>query len=163
MIMEETKLNPKDFQAVMQTVVNDTLCEVLENFAFMFGEGCSKKKLPEGASQYLRAEIGFKGEVCGKIAMGVSANMCPELAANILGLDADDDLAAERAGDALKEVLNIICGQVLTTVAGDEPIFDLTVPEIQSLDAAGWQEFMDCPDTYAFRVDDYPVLLKIIF
>ena len=93
--------------------------------------------------------------------MTVPVEMCPEIAANVLGVDLDDPDVVVKPLDALKELLNVTCGHVLTALAGDEPVFDLTVPEVTEIDAVAWKKLADAPYTVAFLVDESPVLLQL--
>lgn len=87
--------------------------------------------------------------------------MCATLAANMLGLDSDDDLANERGEDSLKELLNVGCGNLLTELAGPDPVFDLEVPRAEKLDADGWGKFCHVEETVALLVDEYPLLVRL--
>ena len=55
------------------------------------------------------------------------------LAANLLGTDPMDDDAKSKANDAVKEFMNIVCGQFITASHGTEDVFDLTIPQIREL------------------------------
>ena len=82
----------------------------------------------------------FVGVMQGSVGVVVLPEMCLEVAANMLGVDPDDEEAMDKGRDALKELLNITCGHLLTNIAGEEPVFDLTVPEVTELSAERWQE-----------------------
>ena len=77
----------------------------------------------------------------------------------VLGMDQDDEIVQQRSLDSLKEVLNVICGNLLTVIAGEEPIFNLSVPETDTIGPDEWQQLIDDPDSQGFLVDDNPVLL----
>ncbi len=80
------------------------------------------------------ARMGFRGPRTGTLTLRVASSMLPVLADNMLG-ESDADDAREKGQDALRELLNMICGNVLTAWQGEETIFDLSPPEI--LDSAG--------------------------
>ena len=108
------------------------------------------------------ATMTFEGPTTGRLTLAVPHDMCPELTANVLGLDPDDDAITESASqDALKELLNITCGHVLTTLAGEEPIFNLSVPEIAPLPNDGWNKLYREAGTCPLLVDDNPVLIHL--
>ena len=142
-------------------MLSDVLCDVLEKMAFMFGDEANAEVLPEPEEGYVQAHMTFTGPMAGSITMAVAGEMCPELAANILGAEADDDRALEKSRDALKELLNITCGQILTAIAGDEPVFDLSVPEASEMSPEDWNALASRPDTTAVLADDFPVLLSL--
>lgn len=139
----------------------EVFCEVIESLAFMFGEPSRKEDLPPAGSSYVQATMTFAGPFKGSLALVVPEEVAPEIAANILGVEVDDEMAREQAEDTLKEVLNVTCGHILTALAGEEPVFNLSVPEIAVTETAAWQAFLNNPDTAVFMVDDSPMLLLL--
>jgi chemotaxis protein CheY-P-specific phosphatase CheC len=127
----------------------------------MFGEIADKQELPHCLSDCLLARITFSGAAKGALVLAVPAPLCAQIAANVLGIDEDDELPPGRPADALKELLNVICGHVLTALAGEAPVFNLSVPEVSPLDEAHWTALVEAPATVGFRVDDVPVLLQL--
>jgi CheY-specific phosphatase CheX len=105
--------------------------------------------------------MSFSGDSEGSLALAVPTKLCSEIAANVLGVDAETDLPDGQASDALRELLNVVCGHVLTALAGGKAVFDLSVPTVRDLDFAGWQSLRDEANTIAFIVDDSPALLRI--
>ncbi len=142
-------------------LVSEAFRLVFEKLAFMFGEPAAKEELPQPASGCVQTEMSFRGAMNGTLALAVPAEMCTEIAANVLGMEPDDDLVAVQATDALKEVLNVTCGRVLTALAGDRPVFDMSVPVTSRLDDVGWTALLNEPETVGFLVDDNPVLLQL--
>ena len=136
----------------------NVFCDVFENLAFMFGELVEKTDLPTDNTDYVQARMTFSGAQSGKIILAVPAEMCPEIAANVLGLDPDDEQVHDLAEDALKELINILCGQLLTGIAGVKPVFDLSVPDIRNISSAEWTELLNTDGSLGFIVDDYPVV-----
>jgi CheY-specific phosphatase CheX len=134
--------------------------EVLEQLAFMFVETPDTTETPE-SENLVSTTMAFRGPCSGTVTLAVTREMAPALAANVLGLDPDDDLTTQASYDALKELLNVTCGNVLTAIAGDEPVFDLTVPEVAECTAEAWTELAERPGTIYCLVDDFPVLLHL--
>jgi len=142
-------------------LLSEVFCEVAENLAFMFGELAEEDEMPPAPPEGVCASMGFTGAFPGSLAMAVPVEMCREIAANVLGVDLDDPDIEVKPIDALKELLNVTCGHVLTALAGEEPVFDLTVPEVTEIDAAGWKKLVDAPGTVVFLVDESPLLLQL--
>ncbi len=134
--------------------------EVLEQLAFMFVEPADADDAPAPPDP-VSARMSFRGPCAGTVTLAVPREMAPVLAANVLGLDPDDDLGVQAARDALKELLNVTCGNLLTAIAGDEPIFDLTVPEVADTTTEAWAELAARPGTVYCLADDFPVLLSL--
>jgi CheY-specific phosphatase CheX len=59
--------------------------------------------------------------------MEVAGRFLVDLAANMLGTE--DDPTDEVVLDALGEVTNVICGNVLPSLSGANAVFDLSAPE----------------------------------
>lgn len=142
-------------------VVAGAFCEVLERLAFMFGELVDKCEMPAPEGTYAEVRVRVSGPLSGVVALVVAPEACAEMAANILGLEPGDALAEARAEDALKELVNVTCGTLLTTLAGTDPVFDVSVPESATIDAEAWAARLASEDTLAFLADDHPVLLHV--
>ena len=142
-------------------VLNQVLCNVFETLAFMFGDVSDDETELTGEVAAV-ACMQFSGDATGSLEIAVPVPMCAVIACNVLGVDPGDSLVKEQELDALKEVLNIICGNLLVEIVGDEAIVDLTVPETSQIDRAGWLTMQDDPVCEAFVVDDYPVLLRLV-
>ena len=76
------------------------------------------------------ASISFKGPVNGRLILAVSPEILLPLATSMLGLDFGDEVSEDGKNDALLEVLNMMCGNVLTGIHGSKPVFDLCPPEL---------------------------------
>ncbi len=74
------------------------------------------------------ATVGFEGPVRGALVVGVSEGLMPELAANMLGVDADSATELQQV-DALKELANVICGNLLPEAFGSQLVFHVSPPE----------------------------------
>jgi CheY-specific phosphatase CheX len=134
---------------------------VAESMTFMFADPVAPTDMPSDAAEYVQTSMGFVGPVRGSLTLAVPSDKCSLIASNILGLDPNDPAVTERAHDAIKELLNVTCGQVLTAMAGDNPIFDLTVPTIRMLTSDEWQAFVVSDGSVTFMMDDSPVALQL--
>jgi CheY-specific phosphatase CheX len=141
----------------MRRILDETLCEVFEKQAFLFAEETPPKDIPSPSGKVLSARITFTGTFSGSITLYVTEAMCSEIAANFLGVEPDTPGISGKAPDALKEVLNVICGNFLTAAAGDGPVFDLTVPQASSYDEGEWVTILAIPNVMSYLVDDYAV------
>lgn len=73
------------------------------------------------------ATIEFRGAFCGGVCLRLSAGLLPVITANMLG---ELEAPADRQHDALGEVTNIICGNVLPQIAPTHDVFQLAPPQI---------------------------------
>ncbi|GAB4220317.1 MAG: hypothetical protein Kow001_01710 [Acidobacteriota bacterium] len=96
-----------------------------EELAFMFTD-------PELNPRQLAAPfaaagaIDFRGPFRGRIVVRLFGDLLPTLTANMLGETQGDDPALQE--DSLKEIANVICGNLLPLVAGDTAVFNLEPP-----------------------------------
>lgn len=142
-------------------MVSEVFCNVIEQVAFMFAEVARLQDLRLTDEAFVRASMSFDGQLRGRLDMAVPKESCATLAANVLGLEPDDEAVVAGAADSLKELLNVTCGHILTSLAGDRPVFDLSIPEVSDLDAAALQTLLEAPGTVGFRVEESPVLLRL--
>jgi len=140
--------------------VQEVFCEVLASLAFMFGDPASPQDLPPMGEPAMMATIGFRGPTAGNLALLAPRSLAQELAANILGIEPDEDAAGEQASDALGELMNVTLGRLLTTISGDAPVFDLTPPQVSDANDEQWQQFVEAGDAVAVLIEDKPVLLR---
>lgn len=142
----------------------EELCSVFitvaDTMAYMFAERATADEL-QAVGDAVESMISFSGPQSGSMVLALPKEMCLELAASVLGVERDDTDIAEKGIDAVKEMLNVICGNVLTEIAGSKPVFDLSVPTSRELDAAAWKNLASQGATVAFMVDDYPALLQL--
>jgi CheY-specific phosphatase CheX len=87
--------------------------------------------------------------------------MALELAANFLGTEASDPVAAAGADDSFKELLNVVCGHLLTAMAGEDPVFDLTMPTVIPLPAGEAGVLQASAEWIPFQVEGHPVRLHV--
>jgi CheY-specific phosphatase CheX len=108
-----------------------------ESLALLFAD------VPAGAAQLATplthaVVVAFSGPTSGALTVAVSDDVAVALAANMLGLSpeaAAADPALRR--DALGELANVVCGNVLPLVAGREAVFHLAAPAACALPEAG--------------------------
>ena len=134
--------------------------EVMEGMLFMFPDSLEKDEAAVNGST-LMASIRFSGHLNGDIKLTVQTGLCKEFAANMLGIESADEESLQKSEDALKEILNTVCGRFLTTLAGDEPVFNLSPPVVDEIDSELWKEIKEKNDTLCFNVEEEPVLVLV--
>ncbi len=108
----------------------EVIGRVLSESAFIFTDPIEEDKKPDVNEWDVKGvSLSFSGHCNGRLSMWAGNEFLRCAAANMLGLDEDSDSVREKIIDALKEILNIIVGNLLTEVYGTEPIFDLSIPE----------------------------------
>lgn len=103
--------------------------ETFEKLAFIFAFPADDASEPLGGDM-VSAVVAFSGPFSGRVVIHISRSVLPELAGNMLGLDEEGGATPDQEFDALKETVNVVCGNLLPAIAGREPIFNMTMPEI---------------------------------
>jgi len=102
--------------------------EVLETMAFALvlpGE-----PEPSGEAPVARARVSFEGPFCGSVSLAVPGAVLPELTATMLGTEESGGPTPEQQSDALGELANVMCGNLVQALAGPEPVFRLDAPQV---------------------------------
>lgn len=120
-------LNPKPtFDELLFQIAEMTFGEL----AFMLvlpeeGQPLGETSPPWGYAGH----VDFTGPFDGQLCCVITADLLDPLAANMLGIDLDEDLPeGVQKEDALKELLNVIAGNLLPAIAGDEEVFHIAGP-----------------------------------
>lgn len=82
-----------------------------------------------GAEVTASCQVRFRGPRSGAMEVVAAGPYLSELASNMLG-DAGAP-SREMILDALGEISNVICGNVLPSLGGTEAVFDLSAPEVR--------------------------------
>ncbi|MEA3279172.1 MAG: chemotaxis protein CheX [Thermodesulfobacteriota bacterium] len=113
----------------INNIISNVAVDTLEKLAFIFSFPEDERDTT-GHSSVTAAAISFTGPFTGNLVITFSVSALPELAANMLGLDDEDEVSLDQQYDALKETINIICGNILPAVFGKQSIFNIGSPEI---------------------------------
>jgi chemotaxis protein CheY-P-specific phosphatase CheC len=140
-------------------MVREVFTRVLEKQVFLFAEDLAVDEIP-AEGEWVEAHMGFHGPFGGSLTLALPKEAQLDLAANFLGKDADDPEVAKCAEDSLKEILNVLCGHMLTALAGEDPIFDLSIPKVRPLSQAEREAMADQPGFLAFDVEGKPAMLR---
>ena len=103
---------------------------VFEELAFMLPypvldeeQACAK---PEAA-----VTVEFSGPMNGMLLLTLSGQLLSALAANMLGEDSPPTELDKN--DALKEIANVICGNLLPHIGGPAAVLDISPPQVREL------------------------------
>lgn len=112
-----------------KTILSRTAVKTFEELAFLFAFAKDEAD-PRQADQTVAARVSFAGFFSGSLVMKLPVNVLPELTANMLGLDEQEETTLDQQYDALKETLNVVCGNLLPEIAGTQAVFNIDSPEI---------------------------------
>ncbi|GJM24314.1 MAG: hypothetical protein DHS20C16_07290 [Phycisphaerae bacterium] len=114
--------------ATLTTVLSD----VLADLAFMFCDGGDYCEQP--SESWLETSIGYSGGVSGELNLICTRTFAVQLAENLLGFEAGEEVSNQESNDAVREFMNVICGQFVTAAHGTEDVFNLTIPSVSELE-----------------------------
>ena len=72
--------------------------------------------------------VRFEGPFCGRLELKLYGNLLLTLVANMLGEDETQPECQQH--DALREIANVVCGNLLPAVAGSRGVFNLGTPQV---------------------------------
>lgn len=122
--MEPNENKQTAVQPDLGTIVGD----VLGDLAFMVGdEGCAET--PAG-SAWLECSVSYRGPISGGLRCWCTLDFANQLVANLLGMEISDGGGSAETFDALRELMNVVCGQVVTAWHGADAVFDLSIPVV---------------------------------
>lgn len=101
--------------------------QVLEDAAFLLTEIGDAEPPP---SEVRNATVAFSGPQRGLVRLSASEDLLRQLTADMLGVEPDDQNAAEQSGSALAELTNILAGALVAELFGTATFCKLGVPEL---------------------------------
>ncbi len=116
---------------IEQEKLTEVLTRVLETMAFAVrSPDVDRDGAPSEKTMRVCAVIKFTGEFNGKVMLTVPAEMLPDLVKDMLGEDEDALYSSKQMCDALSELANVMCGNLLAEIVGTETVFDLEQTEV---------------------------------
>jgi hypothetical protein len=144
-------------------ILLEVLTEILEQFAFVFVEEEPGPVDPPENGTPLLAEISFSSQrLSGKLVLAASRPLCSEMAQNVLGEDDQDNLPRNASRNALQEVVNIACGNILARLYGTKEMFELSVPNCREISPEQWRKLGHKEGTIHLSAEEEPLLLQLI-
>lgn len=122
--MQPTPQPPETAQPDLTTVVTD----VLGDLAFMVTDD-EAPELPAG-TVWLLGEVRYSGPRAGVLRCWCTRDFATQLAANLLGIEPREGEAQVAAEDSVREFMNVLCGQLVTTWYGTESVFNVSIPQV---------------------------------
>ncbi len=122
-----------------------------EELALLFPEHTLSRE-QAAAPLDVSVSVEFRGPLHGRLVLRASSNILSSIAANMLGADASRERPLQR--DALGEIANVICGNVLPAIAGAEAVFHLSAPRLHEGDGGAARDTDSPAATVMFGVED---------
>jgi hypothetical protein len=140
------------------SILDQALSDILEKSAFMFSEKADGPKPDFGDEPCACVSIRFDGPVHGILHLTAPNSFGLQVAANTLGED-PSTIPTDQAADAMKELLNVICGRFLELYSGTCAIYNLSIPTLTTMTPAEVLVLARSPGSAVFMVDETPVLV----
>ncbi len=121
---------------VSEEIIGRVAKEVLETMAFAFVMPGGEDELAE-ADVPLRATVRFEGPARGAVCLTMPTVVVPELVMNMLGDDEGKTPTTQQQHDAVGELANVMCGNLVQRLAGPKAVFTLHPPQITSGEEVG--------------------------
>ncbi|ERP31719.1 hypothetical protein [Chitinivibrio alkaliphilus] len=119
-------------QSDIRAILERTAGVILEESAYLFTALLDEGATPDVATWDAQgAAVSYEDEdktVHGEVHLWYPPGISTIAAANMLGIDEGDERAVSKGDDALREILNIVAGNVLSSIYGEDILFNLTVP-----------------------------------
>ena len=129
----------------VKEIVESTIIKILEESAYMLSD--SIDEFPILGDNFMSAEINFSNDKVGIIQLSAEKGLFVKMASNMLGCEETDDKAFDMKDDSLCEFLNILAGNIITELFGDDVVIDLSLPNFINSES--------------INIDDYSVWLNV--
>lgn len=117
----------------------EVTADTLEKLAFLFTFPAEDVPAMDEQNQEI-VRVDFDGPFGGGMELSLPSSALTELAVNMLGAEDGETLSAAQQRDALKELVNVVCGNVLPVLAGHVAEFSLRPPYLVSGDSPMWED-----------------------
>lgn len=111
--------------STMEQYLSQTMAATFEELAFICPDTMLSGKQSE-APVDVAVSVSFDGPLSGRLILRASAEILPGIADNMLGTDGDYTPNIQR--DALGELANVMCGNLLPMIGGVKSVFVLSAP-----------------------------------
>jgi CheY-specific phosphatase CheX len=120
-------------RAQLRECIIEVVERILGDGAFVFVDPLEDRNRPDPKQwDAIGVSLSFSGFRRGRAALWAGAAFARVAAANMLGVDEAQVQAGTTGADALKEILNMVVGNLMTTLFGSDAVFDLAIPQIIS-------------------------------
>jgi CheY-specific phosphatase CheX len=148
-------MNDQKHKDALRAVV----CRVLEQAAFIFtDESADTPKIDPYATPFVKVSLDFTGAHSGRMMLILPIDVCGEFAVNMLGCDPADCASKESQIDAGREIANMVTGQLLTELYGNQAVINLSAPESVDLQPDEFFATLDANEYICTMVEDRPVI-----
>jgi chemotaxis protein CheY-P-specific phosphatase CheC len=117
--------------------------------------------MPEITGEALNVRIEYSGRHSGELGLIMERPLATRIASRILGLENENDIFDDMMEDAIRELINVVCGHFVTLMFGYTPVLKVSIPKVFRLDGAACTMLMSNPNICTFMVDGFPLLGQV--
>ncbi|HOS96333.1 MAG TPA: chemotaxis protein CheX [Deltaproteobacteria bacterium] len=117
--------------------------------------------MPEVKGDALNVRIEYSGEHAGELGLIIEKPLAVLMAARILGMEQTKDVYDDMIEDALRELLNVVCGHFVTLMYGYMPVLKISLPKVFTIGSAVCNVLRTNPNVCTFMVEDSPLLGQV--
>jgi len=139
----------------------EALGHVLVTMVSMSPCAAQAKDMPEIKGEALNVRIEYSGKHSGELGLIMERPLASLIAARILGLENANDVFDDMIDDAMRELINVVCGHFLTLMYGYTPVFKNSVPKVFRINGAACTMLLSNPNICTFIVDGFPLLGQV--
>lgn len=137
--------------------------QVMERQAYLFSDPVDTGEFAAGDGAWFRASMDFAGDAPGTLTLVAGEGLAREIAANVLGVQLDDPSVEANHRDALGEIVNVVCGHMLTALHGEHAVHHLSIPALEEIGALEADDLAGRAGCLAFAIEDHQALLLVDF
>lgn len=134
----------------------EVLADVLGDLAFMVADD-QPADFATG-TVWFEGEVRYGGPARGRLRLWCTREFATRLAANLLGIEPEEGNARVGAEDAVREFMNVLCGQLVTAWYGREAVIHLGIPAAGECMQRPAQPDPDAYDRCLVSIDGEPLL-----
>jgi chemotaxis protein CheY-P-specific phosphatase CheC len=141
--------------------LTEALSHVLMSMVSLSPRIMDAADMPEVKSDALNVRIEYTGEHAGELGLIIEKPLATLMAARILGMEQTKDVYDDMIEDALRELLNVVCGHFVTLMYGYTPVLKISLPRVFTIGSAVCNVLRTNPNVCTFMVVDSPLLGQV--
>jgi chemotaxis protein CheY-P-specific phosphatase CheC len=117
--------------------------------------------MPDIKTDALNVRVEYSGKHNGELGLIMEQPLALRIAARILGSDSTANISDEMIEDAIRELINVVCGHFVTLMYGYTPVLKLSIPKVTRVGYAVCNLLMTKPDACTFLVEESPLIGQV--
>lgn len=142
-----------------QVCVRTAFAAVLEELAFMFADPPPANMVINVPETLNLVSIRYTGGHEGVVRIAADPDFCLALYENMVGASNGESSRESEATDAMKELCNVVTGQLVTMRFGTQSHFNLSIPELSKATKEDWNNIAETCGAQPLYVDQEHMVL----